>query len=29
MRPLEASARNKGVKFLLNYKMTGIVRERR
>ena len=27
MRPLEASARRKGVKFLLNYKMTSIVRE--
>ncbi|HWH77154.1 MAG TPA: FAD-dependent oxidoreductase, partial [Candidatus Binatus sp.] len=27
MRPLEASARKKGVKFLLNYKMTGIARE--
>ena len=27
MRPLEASARKKGVKFLLNYKMTSIVRE--
>ena len=27
MRPLEASARRKGVKFLLNYKMTNIVRE--
>ena len=29
IRPLEASARNKGVKFLLNYKMTGILREPR
>jgi len=27
MRPLEASARKKGVRFLLNYKMTSIVRE--
>ena len=27
IRPLEASARKKGVKFLLNYKMTGIIRE--
>jgi hypothetical protein len=27
VRPLEASARKKGVKFLLNYKMTGIIRE--
>ncbi len=27
VRPLEASAREKGVKFLLNYKMTGIIRE--
>ena len=27
MRPLEASARKKGVKFLLNYKMTSILRE--
>jgi len=27
MRPLEASARRKGVRFLLNYKMTRIVRE--
>src|SRR5262245_37099405 len=27
IRPLEASARKKGVKFLLNYKMTSIVRE--
>jgi succinate dehydrogenase/fumarate reductase flavoprotein subunit len=27
IRPLEASARAKGVRFLLNYKMTGIVRE--
>src|SRR5258706_7006932 len=27
MRPLEVSARKKGVRFLLNYKMTGIVRE--
>jgi succinate dehydrogenase/fumarate reductase flavoprotein subunit len=27
IRPLEASARAKGVKFLLNYKMTGIIRE--
>jgi len=27
IRPLEASARNKGVKFLLNYRMTGIKRE--
>ena len=27
MRPLEASARKKGVKFLLNYKMTSIVRQ--
>ena len=27
MRPLEASARRKGVKFLLNYKMASIVRE--
>src|SRR6266540_1887580 len=27
MRPLEASARAKGVRFLLNYKMTSIVRE--
>lgn len=27
MRPLEASARKKGVRFLLNYKMTDIVRE--
>src|SRR6185503_6581230 len=26
IRPLEASARKKGVKFLLNYKMTGIIR---
>lgn len=26
VRPLEASARRKGVKFLLNYKMTGIIR---
>lgn len=26
IRPLEASARAKGVKFLLNYKMTGIIR---
>jgi succinate dehydrogenase/fumarate reductase flavoprotein subunit len=28
IRPLENSARAKGVKFLLNYKMTGIIRER-
>jgi succinate dehydrogenase/fumarate reductase flavoprotein subunit len=28
IRPLEASARAKGVRFLLNYKMTGIVRDR-
>ncbi len=27
VRPLETSAREKGVKFLLNYKMTGIIRE--
>ncbi len=27
IRPLEASARKKGVKFLLNYKMTAIIRE--
>jgi succinate dehydrogenase/fumarate reductase flavoprotein subunit len=27
IRPLENSARAKGVKFLLNYKMTGIIRE--
>jgi succinate dehydrogenase/fumarate reductase flavoprotein subunit len=27
IRPLEASARRKGVKFLLNYRMTSIVRE--
>jgi succinate dehydrogenase/fumarate reductase flavoprotein subunit len=27
IRPLEASARGKGVKFLLNYKMTEIIRE--
>ena len=27
IRPLEASARKKGVKFLLNYKMTSIIRE--
>ncbi|MBM4298399.1 MAG: FAD-dependent oxidoreductase [Deltaproteobacteria bacterium] len=27
IRPLEASARKKGVKFLLNYKMTSILRE--
>ena len=27
IRPLEASARTKGVRFLLNYKMTSIVRE--
>ena len=27
VRPLEASAREKGVKFLLNYKMSGIIRE--
>ena len=27
MRPLEVSARKKGVRFLLNYKMTSIVRE--
>jgi succinate dehydrogenase/fumarate reductase flavoprotein subunit len=27
MRPLEASARAKGVRFLLNYKMTSIIRE--
>lgn len=27
MRPLEASAREKGVRFLLNYKMTGLIRE--
>jgi len=27
IRPLEASARAKGVRFLLNYKMTGLVRE--
>ena len=27
IRPLENSARTKGVKFLLNYKMTGFVRE--
>ena len=27
IRPLENSARDKGVKFLLNYKMTGFVRE--
>ena len=27
VRPLEAGAREKGVKFLLNYKMTGIIRE--
>jgi succinate dehydrogenase/fumarate reductase flavoprotein subunit len=27
IRPLEASARKKGVKFLLNFKMTGIIRE--
>ncbi len=27
IRPLEASARAKGVKFLLNYKMTSLVRE--
>jgi len=27
IRPLEASARKKGVKFLLNYKMTHIIRE--
>src|SRR6267378_6848123 len=27
IRPLEASARAKGVRFLLNYKMTSIVRE--
>jgi len=27
IRPLEASAREKGVKFLLNYKMTSIIRE--
>ena len=27
MRPLEASARKKGVKFLLNYKMTSLIRE--
>lgn len=27
MRPLEASARKKGVRFLLNYKMTSLVRE--
>jgi hypothetical protein len=27
IRPLEASARKKGVKFLLNYKMTDIIRE--
>jgi succinate dehydrogenase/fumarate reductase flavoprotein subunit len=28
IRPLEDSARKKGVKFLLNYKMTGIIREK-
>src|SRR6185369_3788103 len=27
IRPLEASARTKGVKFLLNYKMTSLIRE--
>ena len=27
IRPLEASARAKGAKFLLNYKMTGLIRE--
>ena len=27
VRPLEASAREKGVRFLLNYKMTGIIRK--
>jgi hypothetical protein len=27
IRPLEASARAKGVRFLLNYKMTGLIRE--
>ena len=27
IRPLEASARKKGVKFLLNYKMTTLIRE--
>jgi succinate dehydrogenase/fumarate reductase flavoprotein subunit len=27
IRPLEASARKKGVKFLLNYKMTSLIRE--
>ena len=27
IRPLEASARAKGVKFLLNYKMAGLIRE--
>ena len=27
IRPLEASARTKGVRFLLNYKMTEILRE--
>jgi len=29
IRPLEASARAKGVRFLLNYKMTGLIREPR
>jgi len=29
IRPLEASARSKGVRFLLNYKMTSIVRDAR
>lgn len=28
IRPLEDSARKKGVKFLLNYKMTGVIREK-
>src|SRR5206468_6107088 len=27
IRPLEASARAKGVRFLLNYKMTSLIRE--
>src|SRR5262249_61384145 len=27
IRPLEASARAKGVRFLLNYKMTSVIRE--
>jgi succinate dehydrogenase/fumarate reductase flavoprotein subunit len=27
IRPLEASARGKGVRFLLNYKMTGLIRQ--